>query len=136
MIGKGIVGLLTHDTKHVQDILHAGIHFGTTSRHAGFGRGLTTLIAMVNVLPKLSQRVQVQALYQALVMVAEDASNTKPKRKLSPLTTEAETNERWYVWYTDCINVRDPEGAERILLSAEKALSKKSIVTTRIPSSN
>ncbi|GAK08631.1 hypothetical protein [Geomicrobium sp. JCM 19038] len=127
LIGKGIVGLLTHDTKHVQDILHAGIHFGTTSRHAGFGRGLTTLIAMVNVLPKLSQRVQVQALYQALVMVAEDASNAKPKRKLSPLTTKSETNERWYDWYTDCINVRDARGAERILLSAEKALSKEAL---------
>ncbi|GAK12096.1 Rieske (2Fe-2S) protein [Geomicrobium sp. JCM 19039] len=127
LIGKGVVGLLTIDTKHVRDILHAGIRFGTTSNNAGFDRGVTTLVAMVNVLPKLHLRVQVQALYQALVMVASDGANRAPKRKLTPLTTEADLGERWVDWYTECTNVRDAQGAERILLSAMHTYSKEAL---------
>lgn len=117
VIAKAVVGLVKDDVP-TNEIITIGLTYGTTHRRSGWGPGLTILTAMANILERLDQQGQIQALYQGLTFVARDCAGNPPKHVIGPLSGFDGDMERLKNWYRNCIEVRDTEGAERILLTA------------------
>ncbi|HDX9669156.1 TPA: Rieske 2Fe-2S domain-containing protein [Bacillus cereus] len=120
VIAKAVVGLMEAGFP-ASEIAKIGIDFGTKHHQSGWGTGLTILTAMTNVLPKLDKAGQILALFQGLVHVARESSGRGTRFLLGslPVTDEmnAQSFERLSEWYRHCVEVRDPQGAERVLLT-------------------
>ncbi|MBU8710968.1 Rieske (2Fe-2S) protein [Brevibacillus parabrevis] len=116
VIAKAVVGLVEAGVP-VAKIMQVGIHFGTVYGR-GWNPGLTILTAMANVLPKLDKAGTILALYQGLLHVARNSSGAAARHLLKPLPESDVPFERLTEWYRNCIEVRDTQGAERVLLTA------------------
>jgi nitrite reductase/ring-hydroxylating ferredoxin subunit len=101
-----------------QKILETGARFGARYRAAGWGPGLTILTAMGNVFNLLEPEEQALALYHGLVHVANDNDGQPPKFDRDPLPTRDVSMDRLQEWFRQFVEVRDTEGAERVLLTA------------------
>ncbi|MBG9587033.1 Rieske (2Fe-2S) protein [Cytobacillus firmus] len=121
VIAKSVVGLMEAGFP-ATEIAKIGVEFGTTHRRGGWGSGLTILTAMTNVLPKLDKTGQVLALFQGLVHIARESSGMGTRFLLGSLPVSNEKNTQSYEqlseWYRHCVEVRDSQGAERVLLTA------------------
>ncbi len=116
VIAKAVVGLVEAGVP-AAEITQIGIHFGTVYGR-GWNSGLTILTAMANVLPKLDKAGTILALYQGLLHVARNSSGAAARHLLKPLPGADVPFERLTEWYRNCIEVRDTQGAERVLLTA------------------
>ncbi|OPA72997.1 (2Fe-2S)-binding protein [Paenibacillus selenitireducens] len=116
VIAKSVVGLVEANVPEA-DIARVGIEFGTTYG-SGWNSGLTILTAMTRTLPKLDKPGKILALYQGLLHTARSSSGRGQRHLLSPLPSEDVSISRLIEWYRNCIEVRDTQGAERILLTA------------------
>jgi nitrite reductase/ring-hydroxylating ferredoxin subunit len=120
VIAKSIVGLMEAGFP-ATEIVRVGVNFGTTHHRSGWGSGLTILTAMTNVLPKLDKIGQILALFQGLVHVARESSGMGTRFLLGSLPVSDEMNaqsfEQLSEWYRHCVEVRDPQGAQRVLLT-------------------
>lgn len=117
VIAKAVVGLL-HAGVPAAEIARIGVEFGTTHRRGGWRSGLTILTAMMNILPKLDETGRMLALYQGLVHVAREAAGAGTRFLQEPLPETGSSVERLAGWYRRCLEVRDTDGAERVLLTA------------------
>ena len=95
-----------------------GAHFGAEYRAAGWGPGLTILTAMANVLPALEPTDQALGLYHGLVHVARNCDGAPPRFQLDPLPAADVPLTQVKAWFRQFVEVRDPDGAERALLTA------------------
>ena len=116
VIAKAVVGLIEAGVSE-DEIVRVGVLYGT-SQNDGWGSGLTILAAMRNVLPKLDKPGRILALYHGLVHVARAGAGRAPRRLLGPLPSADTTTERLADWYRSCVEVRDSQGAEKVLLTA------------------
>ncbi len=77
---------------------------------------------MTNVLPKLDKNGQILALFQGLVHVARESSGMGTRFLLGALPVSDKENAQSFnqlsEWYRHCVEVRDSQGAERVLLTA------------------
>src|SRR5439155_24452921 len=73
---------------------------------------------MGNVVESLASDDRALALYHGLVHVAEDAAGQPPRFALDPLPTRSVPLDRLKTWLRQFVEVRDAEGAERIILTA------------------
>lgn len=127
IIAKSVIALIETGVPE-DEIAQFGVQWGTAQRSAGWGPGLTILTAMAGVLPKLDTYGRILALFQGLVHVARDCSGRPPRYLLQPLPDTDISLERLASWYRQCVEVRDTEGAERILLTAiQKGASLRTI---------
>ncbi|USK31367.1 Rieske 2Fe-2S domain-containing protein (plasmid) [Bacillus sp. CMF21] len=121
VIAKAVVGLVEAGIS-TSEIAKVGVEFGTKHRQSGWRSGLTILTAITNILPKLDKTGQILALYQGLVHVARESSGMGTRFLLGslPVTNEMENQsvEQLAKWYRHCVEVRDAQGAERVLLTA------------------
>lgn len=117
VIAKAIVALMEANISETR-IAQIGIQFGITYRPQGWGSGLTILTAMVNVIPKLDKYGRFLALFQGLVHVARDSAGQGARFMLQPLPDAKTSTARLSKWYLQCIEVRDRQGAERIILTS------------------
>jgi nitrite reductase/ring-hydroxylating ferredoxin subunit len=120
VLAKATIALLEADPAGV-DSFRAGLDFGVGRRGGGWFRGLTTLTCFMNLVPRLDPGDRAAALYHGLADVAEDSAGEAPRFPLDPLpgwTTEPARIARWFRRF---VEVRDPEGAERALVSAVRA---------------
>jgi hypothetical protein len=117
VIAKAVLGLLAAGVAP-REIVRVGIDFGTTYRGAGWGAGLTVLVAMANVLESLDPDDQALALVQGLAFVSRDTTGRPPRFALTPLATRDVPMERLGAWYRRFIETRSADAAERTLLSA------------------
>src|SRR5437763_2105519 len=101
-----------------REILEIGGRFGTRHRAAGWGPGLTILTALANVLDDLAPEDRVLALYHGMVHVANDCQGQPPRFALDPLPTRDVAPARLKTWFRRFVEVRDADGAERVLLTA------------------
>ncbi|WP_274650984.1 Rieske (2Fe-2S) protein [Paenibacillus humicola] len=113
---KAVVGLIESGVP-AEEIAKVGIEFGTTYG-SGWNSGLTILTAMTRVLPRLDQNGQILALFQGLQHVARGSSGRAERHLLGPLPTSELSADRLTEWYRSCIEVRDTQGAQRVLLTA------------------
>jgi nitrite reductase/ring-hydroxylating ferredoxin subunit len=99
-------------------ILKTGAAFGARYRSAGWGPGLTIMTAMGNVFESLAPDERALALYHGLVHVASDNAGQAPRFQLDPLPTPDVPLDRLKIWLRQFVEVRDSEGAERVVLTA------------------
>src|SRR5919199_1588579 len=114
---KAVLALLEAGVP-AREILEIGGRFGTRNRAAGWGPGLTILTALANVLDDLAPEDRVLALYHGMVHVANDCQGQPPHSALDPLPTRDMAPARLKTWFRRFIEVRDADGAERVLLTA------------------
>jgi nitrite reductase/ring-hydroxylating ferredoxin subunit len=116
VIAKSVLGLLEAGVRP-PEIMRIGLDFGTRYREAGWGPGLTVLIAMANLLPHLSEDDRVLALTHGLVFVSRDTRNQPPRFPLDPLDNGVEPA-RLGEWYRRFVETRSSDAAERSLATA------------------
>ncbi|HEX6476940.1 MAG TPA: Rieske (2Fe-2S) protein [Acidimicrobiales bacterium] len=117
VIAKAVLGLLAAGVEPVE-IVRVGVEFGTTYRGAGWGAGLTVLVAMANVLESLDPEDRTLALVQGLAFVSRDTTGRPPRFPLTPLATRDVPIDRLCDWYRRFVETRSADAAERTLLSA------------------
>ncbi|WP_096188835.1 Rieske (2Fe-2S) protein [Evansella halocellulosilytica] len=121
VIAKAVVGLIELGETE-KEIARIGVEFGTKHRQNGWRSGLTILTAMTNVLPYLNKKGKILALYQGLVHVARESERMGTRFLLEPLPVDKNadlpTFEQLSKWYRNNIEVRDVQGAERVLRTA------------------
>ena len=100
------------------EIVRTGVDFGTTYRGAGWGAGLTVLVAMANLFPHLDGDDRALALVHGLAFVARDTGNQAPRFAVGPLPTRAVPMARLATWYRRFVDTRSSDSAERTLETA------------------
>jgi nitrite reductase/ring-hydroxylating ferredoxin subunit len=115
---KAVLGLLEAGEAPAE-IVRVGVRFGTANRDAGWGAGLTVLVAMANLLPHLDPADRPLALIHGLAFVSRDTRGRPPNFPLAPLQGgEPVGTERLAAWYRRFIETRSPAAAERALVTA------------------
>ncbi|MDQ1447314.1 MAG: hypothetical protein QOC79_285 [Actinomycetota bacterium] len=117
VVAKSVLGLLDAGVSPA-DIVRTGVDFGTTYRGAGWGAGLTVLIAMANLFPHLDGDDRALALVHGLAFVANDTGNQAPRFPVGPLPTQAVPMARLAAWYRRFVETRSGDSAERTLETA------------------
>lgn len=117
VIAKSVVNLLNAKV-NPNEIAKIGGLYGVRNRRSGWSSGLTILTAMANVTDHLKGDERIAPLYQGLVHVARDCANQPPKFDLFPLETADVDLATLKRWFRKFVEVRDPDGAERCLLTA------------------
>jgi nitrite reductase/ring-hydroxylating ferredoxin subunit len=100
------------------DVLRTVGRYGLRYRDRGWGMGMTILTALGSVLPVLSAEDRALALFHGAVRVAEDTAGSSPRFDLEPLPATDVPNERLKTWFRRAVEVRDQDGAERVLQTA------------------
>ncbi len=116
---KAVLALLEAG-EPAESIVRVGLDFGIANRAAGWGSGLTVLVAMANLLPHLDPSDRGLALVHGLAFVARDTRGRPPRFPLAPLGDgdDAPPVERLTSWYRRFIETRSDESAERALVTA------------------
>ncbi len=117
VIAKSVHGLREAGVADA-DIVRRGLEFGTRYRGAGWGAGLTVLVAMANLLPVLDRDDQVLALVHGLAFVARDTRNQPPRFPLRPFEGASVEAARVTEWYRRFVDTRSGDAAERVLVTA------------------
>ena len=117
VLAKSTITLAEADAMGV-DAFRAGLDFGVARRGDGWGRGLTTLTCLVNLVPMLASTDVPVALYHGLADVASESAGEPPRFPLDPLPTAGAEPAQLKRWFRRFVEVRDAEGAERALVSA------------------
>ena len=117
VVAKSAIGLVDAGVSD-DDIVERGVRFGARYRESGWGPGLTILAAMRNVLPDLREADRKRALYQGLVHVGDDCAGEPPRFDQDPFETTDVSFDRLTEWFRENVEVRDADGAERVLRTA------------------
>ena len=117
VVAKSVLGLLDAGVEP-GEIVRTGLEFGTTYRAAGWGAGLTVLVAMANLLPDVDADDRALALVHGLTFVARDTRGQPPRFPLAPLGTDDVSVERLTSWYRRFVDTRSGDAAERVLTTA------------------
>ncbi|MFW6448485.1 MAG: Rieske 2Fe-2S domain-containing protein [Halobacteriota archaeon] len=120
IIAKSVIGLANAGVDDTVAIAQ-GVEFGTNYREQGWGRGLTTLGVMANLLPYLRAPDRRRALYVGLGEVADESAGSPPRFPQDPLNNPDIEPARLTRWLRDSIEVRDSDGAERVIRAAVQA---------------
>ncbi|HZI39728.1 MAG TPA: Rieske 2Fe-2S domain-containing protein, partial [Acidimicrobiia bacterium] len=116
VMAKAVLGLLDSGVS-TEEIVRAGVAFGTRYREAGWGAGLTVLTAMANVLPHLDPADRALSLVAGLAFVSRDTRGRPPRFPLLALQG-GPPPDRLAAWYRRFIETRSADAAERALASA------------------
>jgi nitrite reductase/ring-hydroxylating ferredoxin subunit len=100
------------------EILHAGGAYGLRYRGRGWSQGMTILTAMGRALPHLAPEDRPLALFHGLVHVSRDTAGQTPRFDLEPLPSTDVPLPRLKAWFRRAVEVRDVDGAERVLQTA------------------
>ncbi len=117
IVAKSVLGLNAAGVSRTEAIA-TGVEFGTQYRQSGWGRGLTTLGVMANLAPVVEETDAHRALYVGLTEVADNTAGQPPFFEQEPLANTDVPPERLIGWFRENIEVRDEDGAERVLRAA------------------
>ena len=117
VIAKSVLGLSSSPADYRKP-LTIGATFGTTYSNEGWGPALSMLTCTANFLHLLHPDDQPRALYQGLRQVAAECAGRPPRFVVEPLPTGESRPEVFKQWFRDFIEVRDTDGAERVLRTA------------------
>ena len=126
VVAKAVVGC--HDAGvDPTETLDQGVRFGTRYREAGWSSGLTILAALANVLPDLDGEDQKRALYTGLRHVASDCAGEPPNFDQPSFETREVDPDRLESWFRENVEVRDADGAERVLRTAVETCEREQV---------
>ena len=114
VMAKSVLGLLDAGVDP-GEIVRTGVEFGARYRESGWGAGLTTLIAMANLLPHLARRRPSARARTRPVFVARDTRGRAPRFPVGPLTSDGVPVDRLARWYSRFVETRASDAAERVL---------------------
>ena len=117
VMAKSVVGLL-HAGVNPDEIARTGGLYGVRHRRSGWSSGLTILTAMANVSDHLEGDERIAPLYHGLVHVARDCAGQPSKFSIQPLGARNFPLASLKRWFRNLVESRDPDGAERCLLTA------------------
>ena len=117
VIAKAVVGLLCADVD-ADEIARIGGLYGVRHRRSGWASGLTILSAMANVCDHLEKEEKIAPMYHGLVHVAANCAGQPQRFDLRPLDSGDVSLDTLKRWFRTFVEVRDPDGAERCLLTA------------------
>jgi len=117
VVAKSVVGLDDEGVGY-ETPLRVGVEFGTEYRRDGWGRGLTTLGVMANLVDDVRPEDRRRALYTGLTEVASNSSGEPPFFEQQALGNCDVPADRLNRWFRDNVEVRDSDGAERVLRAA------------------
>ena len=120
VLAKSAVGLLDAGVSPVEPF-ESAVVFGTKYREGGWSSGLTILTALLNRMDDLEGKDRQRALYQGLVQVASDCADQPPKFDQEAFEARDVPFERLESWFRENVEVRDADGAERVLRTAVAA---------------
>jgi hypothetical protein len=120
VVAKAVIGLEDAGVPHTVPV-EIGTEFGTHYRREGWGRGLTTLGVMANLRSELRPEDRRRALYVGLREVADECAGEPPFFVQEPLSARDVPPDRLEEWFRDTVEVRDADGAERVLRAAIRA---------------
>ncbi len=115
VIGKAVLGATAAGVPPTE-IVHDALLYGATHRES-WGAGLTTLMALADLLPVLDEDDRYLALFHGIAAVADDCEGQPPRTDTEPLGGDVpfETLARWFRHW---VGVRHRTGAERTLRTA------------------
>ena len=115
VIGKAVLGA-TAARVPAADLLRDALLYGASHRDR-WGAGLTTLIALADLIPVLDEDDRYLALFHGIGAVADDCEGQAPRTDSEPLgaSVPLDTLARWFRHW---VRVRHRTGAERTLRTA------------------
>jgi nitrite reductase/ring-hydroxylating ferredoxin subunit len=128
VLAKSVIGLDDAGVEYETPVEIAA-EFGSQYRDEGWGSGLTILGAMANLLPALDPEDRRRALYTGTINVANDSAGHPPRFVQEPFDRCEHGPEKLDRWFRDCIEVRDRQGAERVLRTAIAEAPKERVVS-------
>ncbi|WP_267640969.1 Rieske (2Fe-2S) protein [Haloarchaeobius amylolyticus] len=128
VVAKATIGLLNEGVDPGEPLAQ-GVRFGTRYREQGWSSGLTILAAMANVLPELDDEDRKRALYTGLRHVASDCAGQAPNFDQPSFSTREVSPDRLESWFRENVEVRDADGAERVLRTAVETCDREQIET-------
>jgi nitrite reductase/ring-hydroxylating ferredoxin subunit len=120
VLAKSVIGLHRGNVSMAEPF-RTGLQFGTEYRGSGWGQGLTILGCMINLVNYLEDEQKPRAMYLGLSAVANDTSMHSPHFSVGALPNPDVELTTLKKWFRSFIEVRDNEGAERVILSAIRA---------------
>ena len=109
---------LSHGGVAAPDVVRTIGRYGLRYRARGWGMGMTILTAIGRVLPELAAEDRALALFHGAVRVADDTRGASPRFDLAPLPSSDVAPTRLELWFRRAVEVRDQDGAERVLQTA------------------
>jgi nitrite reductase/ring-hydroxylating ferredoxin subunit len=130
VLAKSVIGL-DDAAVALAGAVSTAVDFGTQYREDGWGSGLTTLAVMANLAPGVPRDDRHRAIYVGCREVASDCAGEAPFFVQEPLGVTDPDPDRLSRWFRDTVDVRDADGAERVLRAATGTdLSEERIVGT------
>jgi nitrite reductase/ring-hydroxylating ferredoxin subunit len=117
VLAKSTIASLSTGTDSA-DVLRTIGHYGLRYRGRGWGMGMTILTSLGTLLPALAAEDRPLALFHGAVRVAEDTAGAQPRFDLEPLPATRVAPPRLKEWFRRAVEVRDEDGAERVLQTA------------------
>jgi nitrite reductase/ring-hydroxylating ferredoxin subunit len=127
---KAVLALLEVGVS-ADEIVEAGVGFGTRYRREGWGPGLTVLVAMANILEVLDASDRPLALVHGLAFLSGDTLGRAPRFPLAPLESSVPID-RLTEWYRRFIDTRSSDAAERSLATAIAAGNPETLIATML----
>lgn len=117
IVAKAVIGLhASNAPAHVP--LEVGAEQGILQTRNGWGAGLTILTAMGSILPALAPVDRPLALFHGLTHVAANIAGQPPAIAPEPLPRRDASPGLLKRWLREMVDVRDRDGAERVLATA------------------
>jgi nitrite reductase/ring-hydroxylating ferredoxin subunit len=117
VMAKAVIALLNGGSPAADVVRTIGRH-GLRYRARGWSMGMSILTALADVLPALAPEDRPLALLHGALRVAEDTAGQAPRFDLEPLPATHVPIARLKSWFRRAVEVRDQDGAERVLQTA------------------
>ncbi len=126
VMAKAVVGL-DEEGEGFHTPIETAVNFGTKYRDMGWGRGLTTLGCMANLHGEVGGRDKRRAMFLGVREVADECAGEPPRFQQYAFDNRDVPKARLKDWFRDNCEVRDGDGAERVLLTAIANLPREDV---------
>lgn len=116
VLAKAVLGL--DERIEASEVVARAARFGIANRDAGWSAGLSILVALANLRPRLAPEDRGAALFNGLSHVARSTAGHPPSFDLDPLDTDVADPERLTGWFRHFCELRADGAAERTLRAA------------------
>jgi hypothetical protein len=126
VMAKAVIGL-DEEGEGFGTPLETAVNFGTKYRDMGWGRGLTTLGCTANLYDEVGGRDKRRAMFLGVREVADETAGEPPRFGQYAFDARDVSKARLKSWFRENCEVRDGNGAERVLLTALANLPREDV---------
>ena len=127
VMAKAVIGLDEGD-EGFETPLETAVNFGTKYHAEGWRRGLTTMAYLADLYPALGGRDRRRAMFAGVREVAENCAGEAPRFEKAAFRNHDLSKDRLKSWFRENCEVRDTDGAERVLHTAVESLPPDDVV--------